>query len=214
MSCHYYLCCNCCFKLLMYSKLILLKQTRTLYSLLIKFISNFPEYVSGGSTELTSLFSLFATVSPCIPLPSGPVQQLLSQERLHVLDCWVTFRGRLPLISKEAQHSGSWLQKEELWAGALWPAVSSWPQYGLQQCSPTSPKPYASAASSVRSEAPALGRLKGAGRATPEATQRENFDRNVTQCYQLKQKCPIMAVVFHEPEILSHLVVTQQLHSV
>lgn len=29
------------------------------------------------------------------------------------------------LISKEAQHSGSWLQKEELWAGVLWPAVSS-----------------------------------------------------------------------------------------
>lgn len=48
-----------------------------------------------------ALFSLLVTVFPGIPLSSGPAEQLLSQERPCVLDCWVTFRGRLPLSPKK-----------------------------------------------------------------------------------------------------------------
>lgn len=47
------------------------------------------------------LFSLLVTVFPSIPRSSGPSEKPLSQERPCVLDCWVTFRGRLPLSPKK-----------------------------------------------------------------------------------------------------------------
>lgn len=71
----------------------------TLFSPLITFTYNFSEY---GAVPLNWPHSgSSCDCFPCIPLPRGLTQQRLSQERLHALDCWVTFRGRQPLSPKK-----------------------------------------------------------------------------------------------------------------
>lgn len=99
MSHHYYLCYNYWFKLC--SEL----KSRALRHLKLDFpcwLCLYPISLNKRWCNRIHLTVLSACdCCPDIPLPSGPAEQLLSQERLRALDCWVTFRGRLLLSPKK-----------------------------------------------------------------------------------------------------------------
>lgn len=151
------------------------------------------------------------TVYPSILLSSGPAQHsYLRRGCVCVLDCWVTFRGRLPLSPKKHDIQAVGCKRRNFRQEHC--GLLCLHGYNMD-CRNARRLPQsftAGTASSVRSEAALFGLLqvwKAAGWG-----QRECWDWHVTRHYQRTQRCQIMTVVFHLPEILS-CSVTLQLHS-
>lgn len=154
------------------------------------------------------LFSLLVTVFPSIPLSSGPAEQLLSQERLCVLACWVTFRGRLPLSPKKHNIQAVGCKRRNF--GQENCGLLCLHDHNTD-CSNARWLPQrltAGSALSVRSEAAAFGCKQVWKKLQDEWLLRPRRGNAGTSTWlsaiSEHRGGPIMTVVFHDPEILSH----------